>query len=422
MQTAKYPTNNLIVLFFLFICLFPSLRQLTIGSETATNPFEFFIAALPDIFLIGIVLLACIQIKQSKSITWHLFDKLLIAFILYNIIVGTLIAGDLKASLYAIRMTYLPMSLYFLVSFSIFKFPKWERVLEKLFQLIVCIGLIGILLYFVFPKVQLYFLEHTSNKEIQSYFIIRMTSIFWTPVVFGVCISAAVLYWFYRYILVPKRVFLIYLGILFICLFLSVSRGPMIALTLGTLTLGCLFGNYKRLLHVILLEIGVFILVGFYISNPIEFAYWIISSSADTIGLKAGVSRVELWRKSFESILKQPFGLGLGKAGHTASRFYSETDKTASVNSTDGWYLKLMLETGFFGLLFYVSICVIFVRKVIQYIRTHEADVILFIFVFVGVVNVINLVSNVLDFFIFSHLFWLIMGIFVLKLKETKHV
>jgi hypothetical protein len=421
MRILNYFKENNLLLFFVFVTFFPTVRMLLTGSDASTNILEYFISVLPEIFFFGILFFNSIEWFKNGVVKFHLFDKLIIFYITYNLIVGLIMANDFGMSIYAIRLTYLPMLIYFIASFSMLNFVKIELSIQKVFSFFVWIGIIGMLLYFVFPTIQHYFLYEASNGIIAEYFIIRMTSVLWTPVVFSSIMAASILYYFYKYLVENKRIHLLHLAILFICLFLSVSRGAMIAITFGIVVLGFLKMDFKKLAVMILLEIATFSLVGFYVSNPIEFGSWIVSSSKETVEMKKGVTRVDLWEKSNKDLLSHPFGLGLGKAGHVAARFHSKNDKKASTSSTDGWYLKLMLETGYIALAFYFLIALFFALKWWNYFRKYGFDILTFIFVLGLVVNVQNLVSNVLDFYLFSYFYWFIIGIFVLKLKRISN-
>ena len=422
MRILNYFKENNLLLFFVFVTFFPTVRMLLIGSDASTNILEYFISVLPELLFFGILFWNSIQWFNRGVFKLHTFDKLVIFYIAYNLVVGLIVANDLAMSIYAIRLTYLPMFIYFIASFYSFKFQKIELIVKKIVDFFLLIAIIGLLLYFMFPKIQHYFLFEASNGVIPEYFIIRMTSVLWTPVVFSSIMAASILYYFYQYLKDHKRINLLYLAILFICLFLSVSRGAMIAITFGIVVLGFLKMDIKKIIVILLLETATFSLVGFYVSNPIEFGSWIVSSSKETMEMKKGVTRVDLWQKSNKELLSHPFGFGLGKAGHVAARFQSEKDKKVSTTSTDGWFLKTILETGYIALAFYFVISLFFALNWWSYFRKYGFDILTFIFVLGLVVNVQNLVSNVLDFYLFSYFYWFIIGIFVLKLKRISDV
>jgi hypothetical protein len=419
MKVKNWLKENHLYLFFIFTAFFPSFRILLIGSKAASNIYELFISILPDLLFLISVLFFAFQFPKIKEKKFARLDYLMLAYVLYNVAVGTLIASNLMVSVYAIRLTYLPMLLYFIFSMNLFQTYSLEKFLDKLFRFFVFIAFLGIILYFVFPKVQMYFLK-IANEQIQEYFIIRMTSIFWTPVVFGVFISTTILYYTFKNFQKRETINYFFLTILFVCLFLSVSRGAIIVLFLGILILTILSKNWKEFLRIFALEVLTFCVVSFYISNPIEFFYWILKSSGETASMTEGVTRVELWLKSIEIAKQHPFGLGLGKAGHVAERFFSENSESVSRASTDGWFLKLLNETGFIGLIFYLLISLLLFIQSIRYFLRNKFDLVSFLLTILIVVNIQNLVSNVNDFFLFSNLFWILIGILMLKLKSEQ--
>ena len=84
--------------------------------------------------------------------------------------------------------------------------------------------------------------------------------------------------------------------------------------------------------------------------------FFIASSTAETIMIKKGLSRVDLWLGAFNDFINNPMGYGLGKAGHVAVRFFGKLSNEAATYSTDGWYLKLANETGIWGLFSYFTL------------------------------------------------------------------
>ena len=422
MRILNYIKENYIFLFFVFLAFFPTIRILAVGTSSSSNILEFFVSSLPEVCFLVVLIFSAKQFRKTGFETKHFLDKLFFLYVLYNILVGILVANDLIISIYAIRLTYLPMLIYFIASFSRLEFHTFEIILEKIFTFFVWLGIIGLVLYFLVPDVQNYFLRKATNGIIAEYFIIRFTSILWTPVVFSSIATASIIYWFFRFLMDNRRIYVLYLAILFLCLFLSVSRGAMIALVFCILLIGVLKMDWKKLLLVLLLQISMFSVVGFYISNPIEFGAWIIKSSKETVEMKEGVTRVDLWQKSNKNIYKYPFGLGLGNAGHVAARFHSKDNSRVSTCSTDGWYLKLLLETGYIALAFYIAISLLVFWQWWRHFRKFGFDILTFIFVLGCAVNIQNIVSNVLDFYMFSYLYWFIFGIFILKLKRVSNV
>ena len=162
MRILNYFKENNLLLFFVFVTFFPTVRMLLIGSDASTNILEYFISVLPELLFFGIVFWNSIQWFNRGVFKLHTFDKLVIFYIAYNLVVGLIVANDLAMSIYAIRLTYLPMFIYFIASFYSFKFQKIELIIKKIVDFFLLIAIIGLLLYFVFPKIQHYFLFEQS--------------------------------------------------------------------------------------------------------------------------------------------------------------------------------------------------------------------------------------------------------------------
>ncbi len=420
MQISTRIQNNIIFLFFVFLCIFPTFRVLTIGSSSSSSAGEFVIAALPEVLLVLLSFRYFLKFLKYNRPKVHFLDILVGVYALYGIIAGFSLANDFKASLYGLRLSYLPIGFYYLASWSHFKWETLERILHWIFTLSLWISLVGLIIYFIFPSLQTYMNSLVTERQQATYFVVRMTSIFWTPVVFGVLVCASVLYWMYRYLSDPKGLYLLYLLLLFACLFLSVSRGPMIGGFLGIILMILLARQWKKGGLILGLFLVSYLVSSFYIKSPVELTKWIFYSSQATVEMDEEDTRVALANDAIEKIKANPMGLGLGNAGHVAVQLNSENRADISLTSTDGWYIKLLLETGFVSLFLYVLLLFGFVVAYWQYFKKHHFDILTFTFVFGAVVTLQCLVSNVLDFYFFSYLYWFILGVAVYLLKNVK--
>jgi hypothetical protein len=402
--------GNLLLSFFIFGTLFPTLRILIVGSQTSINIASYLFSILPE-FMAVIVLFYSYLVFHHNSIILklHFFDWAIIGFSLSNVLIGTFLAKNLLLSMYGIRMSYFPIIFYFIFRFG--NLDLMLNTLNNIFKWFFIVGIIGIILYFGFYNQMLVMIQKT-NPLIAEYFIVRMTSVFWSPVLFSTIMVTTFAYFYHRFLVKSEWYHYFVLGFVWLCVLLSVTRGGLIVLFIGFVFLSLLHKKWMLSFRVFVLFFFIFVIVGYYISSPLVFLIWIISSASDAITLKKGVTRVDLWIKAFESFKTQPFGLGLGKAGHVATRFFSDNPEKAAIYSTDGWYLKLANETGIWGLLsyFFLSIYffVIFLKKNILVILDFKYSWIFAVFI---MVNVQNLVSNVLDFYLFSFFYWGLLGL-----------
>ncbi len=423
MEFTKLNTKTLnkgILAYFIFASLFLTIRLLWIGSDASDSAGEFLISMLPELFVFGLTVYFLAWFFQHReSQQFHYLDWFIIVYIVSNVVLGTFLAHDLKLSLYAVRMSYLPMIFFFFTSFSDAGKPELEKLVQWIFGLMIGIAVTGLVLYFCFYDAMIFMIQKTT-AEVAQYFIVRMTSIFWTPVHFATFMSVTMLFFFYRSTKKISWQNLLIQAIIAACVFMSVTRGAMIVLVIGLIMLTCFSRNWKAFLYTLLVMTGAFLLVSFYISGPAEFLNWILTSASDTMGLKKGVTRVDLWLDAISSFKDRPFGQGLGKAGHVAARFFDENSTEASVASTDGWFLKLANETGIWGLITYLTISITIFVVSIKHMLKIGFGFYSFLFTVFIIVNIQNLVSNILDFYMFSYFYWLLIGIMVYHLKTAK--
>lgn len=403
--------------FFVFASLFPTLRLLLIGNQSSASMGEYLFSSLPDLFA-GVILLITFlhMLRHTEEIRFKPFDWVVMAFIVTNVITGMIISGDLLISLYGFRLSYYPMLFYFVLRFS--RPETIQSSMKGIFYWILLIGLIGIVLYFCFAGFMVYMLK-LNQTEVPTYFVVRMTSLFWSPVVFASVIAAGFLYFYYQFVATGRWINYLFMALLMFCIVMAMSRGVMIAILLSFIVLSAVMRDWKKSFWSLVLIVAVFCITAFYITSPGEVFFWLADSTVETVGLKKGVTRVDLWIHAFENFREHPLGFGLGKSGHVAARFFTEKSAGADIYSTDGWFLKIMNETGLWGLISYlvmsVNYGILYLRR--KTFRDRKGILLLFFAIFV-MVNIQNLVSNVLDFYLFSFLYWMIIGASVKILYE----
>nr|WP_294858222.1 O-antigen ligase family protein [uncultured Fluviicola sp.] len=419
MKALDYIKKNQVFLFFTILIFFPTIRLLVLGSSHASGIGVVF-SVLPELLFSLILLFAFTQFWKTKDRTITLLDKLVLGYFLFNVIIGVYLAHDLKASIYGFRLSYFPMLAYFVGSFYWDRSVDIEKLFRGFFKILIVVAVIGFLLYFVFPDLHLYFHKMTTDKPMARAFgmIVRMTSILWTPVVFGVLMMTAFCYWAYNYFKTGNKWDLLYTFVVTMAMMLSISRGPIIASVIGFLVLAVISRNIKRILVIfglIALSVSMTFLV---LMNRTSMLGWIVESSKETISLEKGNTRVDLWYEVASTLKHNPMGLGLGKAGHAAVQNFPPDTPGVSFASTDGWYFKLMIETGGIALALYLIMALFFFVAMIRYVRRNSFDFVSFILTLFITIGFVNIVSNVLDFYLFSYLYWLILGAFALRLKQ----
>lgn len=401
------PFFPLLVVFFIFASLFPTLRVLSIGTETSTSVSEYLFSIVPEIFALLIIILSFLIWKKKKT-EIKILDWLLLAFVLSNTIIGSLISQDLMLSAYGIRLTYFPILFYF-----VFRFLDAKSLLgsvQLIFIWFVVLALIGIVLYFAFYDSMIAMMQIT-NPVLPEYFVVRMSSVFWTPVVFSTFMMVSIFYFFYRFMVSQNWIWLAIIAVVSFCTIMSMSRGAMVSTVVGLLLLTILYHKI-RVVYPWITIAAAFFFTTIIIASPEEVLSWIFQSTAETVGMKEGVTRVDLWMNAIDNFREHPFGMGLGKAGHVAARFFDSNTSGADVFSTDGWFLKTLNETGVWGLFSYLLFAGTFLVIVVRQLFRHpQRPVLVFMLTLFLTVNLQNMVSNVLDFYLFSFVYWGIIGL-----------
>jgi len=417
--------NRILVFFFAFLCLFPTLKFYISGTSNRTL-FDFFISSIPDIFSVILFLHFYLKIKTEKL---HQFDKLYLGYFLFSIIYGIVLSRDAMAIALGFRLSYLPMLFYF-IGKSIYISSKDQndfetKYLNKIFQLFIGVAFIGLMLYFLFPQYNTEMIKQISGV-VSEYVIIRMTSILWSPVVFATFLSFAILFYCYRYFKnqITNKTEFAYIIIGWIALILTVSRGALVAFVISLILILIVFRNRRKSIRLIIWLIVFYILAlalasiqkqlisheGNYVELFYSLIHFTFQSTADTFVLEKGLTRVELWRRSWESFIQQPWGYGLGKSGHIAWRLFKDTLTPSSPYSTDGWYLKLLGETGIIGATFFLILVFVFVKQTIKNKLISNKSITTFLGIVISFTMIQNIVSNVFDYFIIAPLIYMMLG------------
>lgn len=407
-----------LVMFFASLCAYPTIRLLTIGSDHASSVLAALIAFLPELFLAVILIVAGKNYFSGARNPWSKLDAFVLVYIVLVVLIGFALSGNLRTGLASFRITYLPMSLYFVASLIRFDSKDLLRLLHQLMIVVTALGAIGFVLYFLFPDTQKHLQSLASPMPQAAYFIVRMTSLFYTPVVFGVCMMTIFFYWGLRYVRFGDPSNLIGMVIGITAVFFSVSRGPIIGAVLGGIVIALLTKAWKRIGVVLLLVLLAYCGVGFYAADPLTFGHWLLTSTGNTMMLNDDETRVSLWLETWQTMQSHPFGLGLGNAGHVAAQSFPKGTPGVSRTSTDGWYFKQIVETGIQSMVLYLILLIWIIRIFVRQLRAEKTFFAIFFLAVFAAVGLINIVSNTLDFYFFAYLYWFLLGIFIHLEKE----
>ncbi len=133
---------------------------------------------------------------------------------------------------------------------------------------------------------------------------------------------------------------------------------------------------------------------------------WLLKSSSETIGIRKGVTRVELWKKSIKEFKSHPIlGYGIGGAGAGAVKYFKNSEKHAAIHTTDGWFIKILNEIGILGFFILMALFYFIMPTSVFSDRNYLFESAIILFVFIAAVF-----NNVLDFFPLNALFYFIVS------------
>ena len=326
-------------------------------------------------------------------------------------------------------MTYIPMMFYFVGrAIPVMAhgsdteiYNRIGRLLNGVFFCFLLLAVVGIILYFCFPGIEKNVAFYVGTSQ-SAYFIIRMTSIVWSPIIFGFLMSITTTFYFFMLMQKGDKKYYLYIAITWLALSLSVCRGGILSFLIGFIIITFFFRNdWRRALQSFILISLIICSVSLVARGDFAIVKWIFTSSKDTAQMTTGVTRVNLWEESMESIRRKPMGYGIGKAGWTAFE-YMRNSSDAAPYSTDGWYIKTACEIGVYGLAAYLLMTIAFLFNVFKFVRRRSTTMLTFCMVSIIIVHAQNVVSNVLDFYPYVTIYWLLLGLSqgIVRLEKTK--
>lgn len=397
--------------FMVLMTLFPTLRAVIIGKENAVNLFQYLVAAIPDLLIVSFFIVLAFQRKSDISrMKFSRLDVIMLVVFGLNVLIGSLLSAEPKLIILGLRLTYLPVLFYFVARliYSGDFFGNFKIWLKWIMAWFTFMALFGLILYYFIPGLEKNMNDMVGGIE-GEYFIKRLNSIFYSPTVNGMFCCLACVYYIVRNFEKIEFSSLLFLSINFWGLLLSVSRGGIIAFFLILVIAILINRNWKNIGITVSTLTIVFFLAIYSVGLSLSNFSWVFSSTAETIGMEENVSRVELWKRTFEDLKEKPFGYGIGKSGWIAYRFLKGSDEESAYLATDGWYLKAANETGIFGLISYLFLLGFILFRFLK--ENERKGELLFILLFIFSVLLINLVSNVFDYFLMNTIIWFLIGV-----------
>lgn len=444
----------LIVLVFAIASVVPTLTALFIGNKPIKSFAEALLAFSPDVFFLSALCLALFTFITKKELRfeWQWFDTVVSLYLLFNLTYGFTLSDKDMLALLSARISYLPITFYFLARlYNSQKEELSKKILNIVFYIYVILGVIGLALYFIFPETHEQLMS-MSGHVMPRYFIVRMGSLYLTPVLFATAIAFSAVYFYQKYYTSPSFKRLIIYLLLWTCLLLSVSRGAIISYVIAFIVISLIYKNYRKFLKVLVSMIIIVLGVSYYATQGLGLIEWGVTTSAKTVTLNAGenqvklqgkdnqkifkhetantstltenngaATRVNLWQATIHDFKEQPWGYGLGKTGAVAHRHLMDNPEVkASLYSTDGWYLKMACENGVFGLLSYLALAGILLGILIKKIKQRKDEIYLLTLGLFIIVNIQSIFSNTLDFHPQIAMYWFVIGLAINKSQKEE--
>lgn len=408
----KIEIKNFFLVGIFYFFVFPFLRVVSIGGHEADGVFSMLITLSPDIILF-FVLLYSMFIFPNKWLEVYQYHKisigLFISIVGYGAVMNVLTGTHFLALIYGVRICYFPVLFYFF--YKIFDKKDLMVLVNKIFNGIVIYTIASIIFHLVYFDYEKYLIEVVNGRVMSEYFIPRTGGFLLTPVPFAVINALAGIYFSYEFIFneklnAKKKFFLlIKLMIVYVGITMSVSRAGIIGfLIVNTVMLLLNMQYWKKILVVSGLFYFTFSLILYLYTLEVKSLIWAFASTSETVRMTEGVSRVELWKKSYKTLLSHPFGYGIGKAGAGAVKYFGSA-ADAAVYTTDGWFLKIWNELGIITGSIFIGLLVFFskIRLKGSFDKRYSY---LLLFIWLNA-----LVNNIYDFYPYNLIFYLFMSL-----------
>ncbi|NUU59622.1 O-antigen ligase family protein [Paenibacillus agri] len=364
-----------------FYALLRAFLQLK-GIETLS----FYVNYIRDFVVIVCFLIFLIKQSNQKIMTTrNRIDKNLmfgINLLLVNYIVGFVISlanGYMLLAIKGVHLNIIPILLVYIICNSTY---INEKVIAKFIKSSIFIGLIvsvvGIFFYLIKPgifgQLLLIFSQQDESNYLQVLNYSRMVSTFLSPNVFGSYMAISLLLTIHQ-ALTNKIRNIVAMGLLVlfsVCLILSFSRGAWAFAIGGIFLLLVLSRNKfsKRQVEFAMLSlvaiILIFLVMPFVNRGLDEYLLSRLKSIFD-FSNESSYGRSDNWMEVLKAVSNNIFGLGLGIASINLS-YYPELAQKLGVNVVDGYYIKIIAETGIIGLVLFSGFLILMFHSLFQLI------------------------------------------------------
>lgn len=371
-------------------------------------------------------------IKNRNTVDKHLMlgINLLLVNYIYGFVIS-LVNGYTSLGIKGVHLNIIPILLVYIISNSAY---IDEKIIAKFIKSSIMIGLIvsviGMVLYLVKPVIfgQLFliFSQQDESNFLQALNYSRMVGTFLSPNVFGSYMAILLLLTIHEAINNKMRSFLavIFIVMFSVCLILSFSRGAWAFAISGIFIFLLLSRNKfskKQVQFAILSLISVIAiaLIMPFVNRGLGNYLLERFSSIFDFSNESSYGRSGNWQGVIASFSSNIFGLGLGIASINLLS-YPELAQKLGVNVVDGYYIKIIAETGIVGMILFSGFLLLTIHSLIRLTKktsnATSSTYALITAIFLGFV-VQSFGSNTFDFVNISPFLWIYIG-FAIKLNR----
>lgn len=435
MNEKKINLNyNLVLLYFL--ALFLPLYAFLNAYVNWIN-MVIFVNIINYIRDFAIILCFILTIMKNGRFSLRYFNKTEKSFyfgiilLLLNYIYGffiSIINGYSDLAIKGIHLNIIPILLVFIIAeCKNIKYNDLDKFNNFFINIAFIISIIGIYFYIFRPNIYgqlfLVFANEDINKLQFRLTYTRMVSTFLSPNVFGTYMGISILLAFNKLIIYRKGILInfIKLALFFICLFLSGSRGAWGFTFIGMVTLTLLnkyisrTKKYKMVLFALLFVILMFSILPILINSDyfINRFYSIFD-----FGNSSSYGRISIWKQAF-TVLKNYLFFGLGLGVSSINSLGNIELESLGVYVIDGYYAKILIETGVFGFLCFIVYAISIIIFLVNSYKVYNNSIhILTLAIFMGFL-VQSIGSNVFDFVNIAPFLWIYLG-FSLRIHKNQ--
>jgi hypothetical protein len=398
-----------------------------------------FVNLVRDLIIIGSLLI--IVIKQNGRFRKSSLNSLVeigILLLLVNYFFGfviSLMSGYITLGIKGIHLNVIPILLvYIILSSNRINIDSVQKFISLFINIALVISIIGIYFYIIRPEIfGRLFLIISQQDESNFYQVLnysRMVSTFLSPNVFGSYMAISIIVVANNMINYKERQSTLKNTISIIlfstCLILSFSRGAWLFALIGVLVVlstNILNISSKKIRYILFfISSSTMAVIIISIFDPELFQH--ITARVLSVFDSSNTSsygRISNWIDVFDNLSTNIFGLGLGVTGINLS-YYPELAQKLGVQVVDGYYIKLLAETGVIGALLFSLFIIFTLTSLVQFIKyanyKEKYVYILSLAVFVGFLFQ-SLGSNTFDYVNISPFLWIFIGL-AIKVRRNQ--